>query len=45
MSVRFFQTLHSIDEVLPFKNFLNNNPGISNMTLDFESGVELGIVL
>ena len=35
----------SSDEVLPFKNFLNNNPGISNMTLDFESGVELGIVL
>jgi predicted O-methyltransferase YrrM len=35
----------SSDEVLPFKNFLNNHPGISNMTLDFESGVEFGVVL
>ena len=35
----------SSDEVLPFKNLLDNHPGISNMTLDFESGVEFGVIL
>jgi len=35
----------SSDEVLPFKTFLDDHQGISNFTLDFESGVEFGIVL
>lgn len=35
----------SADEVQPFKAFLDAHPGISNLTLDFESGVEFGIVL
>ncbi|EAY57135.1 MAG: putative O-methyltransferase, family 3 [Leptospirillum rubarum] len=35
----------SFDEVQPFKTFLDTHPGISSLTLDFESGVEFGIVL
>lgn len=35
----------SADEVQPFKAYLDANPDISNSTLNFESGIEFGIVL